>query len=177
MDAININLLAHPTPNIKVMELSRWKVGQLIKMLMTRELWTPDEWRTIPRCHLLLSMLFPPNTIPQEVRSINLAYELADWAGMIAFTSIIPGYKADVMLKYWDKKQFNHKLYREMKQLVDIVMEELNLIRLSCVTADKKMRDLAVKYFGFKVEGRFAKGFRWDGKLYTEYRLRRLREE
>ena len=176
MDAININLLAHPTPNIKVMELSRWKVGQLIKMHMTKELWVPDEWRTIARCHLRMSMLFPPPTVPVEVRPINLIYEIKEWAGMLGFVHIIPGHQAACYFKWWDEKQFGHKIYREILQVVDTVMDELKLIRLYTDTADPKMRDWAERV-GFKIEGRFAKGFMWNGKPRTEYHLRLLREE
>ena len=176
MDAINVNLLAHPTPNIKLMELNRWKMGQLVKMHMKRELWVPDEWRTIARCHLRMSLLFPPETVPVEVRPVNIIYEIKDWAGMLGFVQIVPHYQAAVYFKWWDDKQFNKSIYREIKQVIPLVMDELKLIRLYTDTACPKMLNWGKK-FGFKIEGRQKYGFMWNGKPRTQYLLRLLREE
>jgi len=176
MDAVNLNLLAHPTKDIKLMQLTRWKAGQLIKMHMKNELWLSDEWRTIQKCHLRLAMLFPPSSIPQEVRSLNLVYEIGDWAGILGFLQITPGYQAAVYFKWWDEKQFNHKIYRQIGEVVDIIFEELDLIRLYTDTAESKMLNWA-KHFGFKIEGRQKYGFMWNGEPKTQYLLRLLREE
>ena len=176
MDAVNINLLAHPTKNIRAMEVNRWKLGQLIKMHMKNELWTPDDWRTIAKCHLRMSILFPPRTIPVEVRPINIIYEIGNWAGMLGVVQIVPGYQAACYFKFWDEKQFGHKIYREIKEVLEIVMDELKLIRLYTDTACPKMLAWG-KRVGFKVEGRQKYGFMWNGKPRTLYLLRLLREE
>ena len=117
-----------------------------------------------------------PYHMPPEIRPLHIMYEIGDFAGILGFMDIAIGYKASVLFKYWKPKSWSHKIFRDLKKVNEVIIEELQLDRLSLQTPDLRGVALA-KRLNYTVEGREAINFSWNGKYYTNHLLRRLSPE
>jgi hypothetical protein len=186
MDAKDINwdVLRHPSENIHVCVPTPEKLVDLAARLLTEPMFLPDEQRNAQWVDLLVAAMFAG---PQ----MNWIYEIGDWKGLISFQDIWPGYKAEASFLLWDngftpgskervglrgKLCWGADFIRELKDLVELVMREFKLRRLGMASPEKHTVDIATKFLGFKVEGRKKYGFRHDGKTFTQYLLRRIKE-
>ena len=163
--------LINPPPLFKLFggteEERKAKIMKLAKHLKEDYLMLSDEYRNYAAIYNLLAYYNLP---------MHLFYEFGNFSGIIGFTDIIEGHKANIFFKIWDKSIFNKTFMRQIIELCDIVMDELLLKRLSAYTADKRMAKMA-KMVGFTENHELKYDFRWDGKLYAQYYLGRIREE
>jgi len=122
-----------------------------------------DENRDYRLIHAMNQMYFAgPN--------LNLFYEIGDFGGLLGFADIIPTFKGTVLFKIWDKKIWNSRFLRQSRKLIDSVMSEFKLRRLSSETPDVRIVKMAGKA-GFKLECAQKNAFLWDGKLMKNFVL------
>ncbi len=144
------------------------KIKALSKKLMQEPLYLSDEYRNYELIHKMLFNNFSNKN--------NIFYEIGEFGGLLGFLNIVPEYKADMFLKLWDKNLWGATFARGLKKIIKYIMIKYDLKRLASDSQDPRMAKMG-KIVGFKVEGRQALGFRWDGELYTLYKLRILRKE
>lgn len=143
----------------------REKIMILAKHLKEDYLVMPDELRNYGAIYNILAYYNLPN---------HLFYEFGDFSGLVGFTEIVEGRKAEVFFKLWDKKVFNKTFVRQLNELLDMGMSELSLKRLNSITADKRIVKLA-GMVGFEVEGKRDYDFYFNEKPYTTFLLGRFR--
>lgn len=134
------------------------------KMLKTKYLYLSDEYRKEGVVDNLMLMFFQ-----------GVFYEIGDFQGIVGFTNIINEHKCTVAFKIWDKKIFGASFVKECKRLLDIYFDEFQLKRMSSSSPDMSMVKLA-KIAGFKVEGKEPYAFKWNGKLFPNYLLGKVKE-
>ena len=143
------------------------KIMILAKHLKEDYLMLPDEMRNYNAIYNIIAYYNLP---------IHLFYEFGDFSGIIGFTDIKQGHKADIFFKIWDKTIFSKTFMRQVIELCDMIMSELSLRRLNAYTADKRMWKLA-KMAGFKEDGKRELDFSWNHKLHTYYYMCRIKGE
>jgi len=141
------------------------KIELLKNKLLTEPLYLTDEARQERAVYQLITYYM--------YASRSVTYEFKDYGGILWFVEIIPGYKADVIMKLWDKKLWGPTLARDLRRMFPMVMRMYNLKRLSLQTPSESGAALA-KFLGFTVEGRQKFGFRWEGKMMTNIMLRKV---
>ena len=144
------------------------KVASFKKMLMEKELWISDEYRSEGAIDMILASYF-------SGLQFSAIYEAGDFKGIVGITDVYPEFKASVMFKIWDKSLWGKEFVRAGRQLLDLYTDEFKLKRMSTETADPQIVRLA-EMFGFKVDGEKPLDFSWDGKFYTRYLLGRYGE-
>lgn len=164
----NWERLRKPTAHLKVFVPTPEKVVNFSERLMTTPLYLSDEHRNQAWVDMLVAaQLAGPN--------LYWLYEIGNWQGLCGFVDIWAGWKADILFKIWDKSIWGPTLYRELKDKIDLLMNEFRLHRVSIQTPDESMLKM-LKRFGFRVEGRFRDAFRWNGAKYTLHCLRKIKE-
>jgi RimJ/RimL family protein N-acetyltransferase len=144
------------------------KMRTLKKFLLEKYLYTSDEHRD-------------PAYIDYSIETLlrtpgNAFYEIGDFQGLIGFVGLIPGFKCGMLLKFWDKSQWNKSFIRACQELIDKWMNEFQLKRIYAQTADPKVVRMA-QMAGFKVDGECPNDFMWRGTLKPQYILSITREE
>lgn len=103
--------------------------------------------------------------LPDSLKNINafvglflqkdsLFIELGDYQGMLWFTNLIPGWKANVHVVLWDEKL--HGRSDEAREILNFYRRFLRLRRLSAYVPDRPEYANAVRYcekIGFRYEG------------------------
>lgn len=172
---INWERLKNIGPTLKPFDPTKEKLEFLANWLLKKPLNLSDEERTPEKVGVHISYYFP-YTIPEKIRPFHLFYEIGDFAGLLGFTDIHIGYKAAFFFKFWNQKNWNHHIWRDIKKAPDIVMNELDLQRMAAQTPDVKMLRLAKK-LGFRLEARQGMGFIWNGEPYVNFLLRILKRD
>jgi len=158
-----VNVLQVFTPDVKDKRLADFK-----RRLLESPMYLQDEFRSPDMVEVLTRIMF--------LDPRNIFFEIGKWQGLVGFINILVGYKCSVAFKLWDKAVFGPTLVRELREASDAVMGSYRLKRMTTDTPDESMVKLA-KMCGFKVESRQKYGFRWEGKLMTNFLLRKLDEE
>ena len=185
VQGINWERLRHPSANLRALTPTPGQLEDLSRRLLNGPMYLSDEHRNQEWVDLIVATMFSG---PQ----LNWIYEIGDWAGIVAFQDIWPGYKAETSFFLWDnefmagskkdrvglrgKLCWGADFIRELNDVADLMMEEFQLKRLGIATPEETTVKIATKWLGFKVEGRQKYGFRFDGKTYTQNLLRRVRE-
>ena len=154
---MDIELLRNPNKTFKLLQLTDAKFEFLIDKLLHEYLYISDEYRTYDKIKLILQLYF--TGVP------SIFYEFPNFGGIIGFTNLIPNYKCDIMFKIWDRTVWNATFLRDLKRLINIIMNEFNLVRMSVSIPDKKLEKLA-HMCGFKTECAQKYGFKWNGRYY-----------
>lgn len=149
--------LVNPSPMFSVFVPNEEKVKILSNKLLHEYLYLSDEWREPQRIQGLLQVYL------SGIASIF--YELPNFGGIIGFINIIPEYKAEITFKLWDRKLWGPTFLRELRDLTDMMMDELRLVRLYSSTPDRKMEKMA-HICGFKTECAQKFGFRWNNRYF-----------
>lgn len=144
------------------------KVKALSKKLMEEPLYLSDEFRDYELIHKMLFNGFSNKE--------NIYYEMGNFGGLLGFVNIVSNHKADMVFKIWDKEIWGLRFAKELKALIKETMEKYDLRRMVTESADTKVVKFA-KILGWKIEGRFKYGFKWDNEFYTLHRIRIIREE
>ena len=95
--------------------------------------------------------------------------------GVFGATDIVDGHSGKFWMLVWNKDCVCLSAMKYIKNFLDCLAGIHDLRRIEAQTpCDKLVRIL--KALRFKVEGRFKNGYRWQGKFYTLYQLRKLKE-
>jgi len=143
------------------------KIMILAKHLKDGYLVLPDECRNY---EYIYGKVIPYYNLPA-----HLFYEIGEYSGLVGFTNIVMKQRADVLFKLWDKEVFGKTFVRQLDELLNTVVKELNLMWLNSITADERVVKLA-KMVGFKVDGEREDDFTFDGENFKTYFLNRLGE-
>ena len=170
---LDLNYLKNPSPLLRLFEPTIEKLQFIANKFATGFLYIPDELRSPQKVFELMAHLFP-YAIEPALRPFHVYYEIGRFDGLVGFTNIIPEYRCGSFLKIWNKDIWGPTLARDLTELADRFMQEYHIKRMELETADERMVKVA-KICGLKQEGTKALGFRFDGKLYTSYMLRKLR--
>ncbi len=184
MKEVNWDRLKHPSKNLRMFEPTPERLVDLSARLLAAPMFLADEHRNPEWVDLLVAALFSG---PQR----NLVYEVGEWAGVLAFQDILPGYKADVSFLLWDngftpgakteqsglrgKLCWGADFIRELRDIADLIMDEFKLKRLGMASPEQHTVDIAIKFLGFKIEGHQKHGFRENGRTFTQNLLRRVK--
>ena len=171
---LDLEYLKQPSSLLKLFEPTIEKLQFIANKFATGFLYIPDELRSPQKVFELMAYLFP-YAIDPALRPFHVYYEIGRFEGLVGFTDIIIGYRCSSFLKIWNPAVWGPTLARDLTELADRFMQEYNIKRLELTTADERMVKVA-KICGLKQEGTKALGFRFDGKLYTSYMLRKLRK-
>jgi len=171
---LDLNYLKNPSPLLRLFEPTIEKLQFIANKFATGFLYIPDELRSPQKVFELMAHLFPYAVEP-ALRPFHVYYEIGRFDGLVGFTNIIPEYRCGSFLKIWNKDIWGPTLARDLTELADRFMQEYHIKRMELETADERMVKVA-KICGLKQEGTKALGFRFDGKLYTSYMLRKLRK-
>lgn len=140
------------------------KVSRLQTLLMKRPLWLSDEYRTPQAIDAIIASYFSGFTF-------NIFYEAGDFGALIGFMNIQPEFKCEITLKLIDANIWGADFVRASKNLVELLMKELRLKRVSIETADRRIVKMAeMAGFVSESDGR-PYDLKWDGKFYTKYLL------
>jgi len=126
------------------------------KNLLTKYLYVSDEYRTVAHIEKVLSGYIMSG-------GKSLLYEIGDFGGVTGFVDIIYGFKCDVIMKLWDKKIWGGDFVKAYRKLMDTIMDEFELKRISTSTPDDRIVRMA-KMVGCVEEGVQKHGFMWKGK-------------
>ena len=171
---LDLNYLKSPSPLLHLFSPTIEKLQFIANKFATGFLYIPDELRSPQKVFELMAHLFP-YAIEPALRPFHVYYEIGRFDGLVGFTNIIPEYRCGSFLKIWNKDIWGPTLARDLTELADRFMQEYHIKRMELETADERMVKVA-KICGLKQEGTKALGFRFDGKLYTSYMLRKLRK-
>jgi len=186
IEKANWERIKQPSKNLRVLQPTPERLVDLSARLLVAPMFLADEHRNPELVDLLVAAMFSG---PQ----LNLVYEIGEWAGVLAFQDIWPGYKADVSFLIWDnrflpgakaeqsglrgKLCWGADFVRELRDIADLVMDEFKLKRLGMTSPEEHTVDIAIRFLGFKIEGHQKYGFRYNGKMLTQNLLRRVRKQ
>lgn len=145
------------------------KVKFIGRKLMDEYLYISDEYRDYAIIYAILNGYV-------NMPSNNVIYEIGDFDGILVLANIIPGWKAGLTFKLWNKKRWGPDFMREGKEFIAALMKAFKLQRLDTTSPDPRIIKMA-KICGFKIEGTQKQGFSWDGKRYDNVLLAIVREE
>ncbi len=171
---LDVAYLKSPSPLLHLFAPTIEKLQFIANKFATGYLYAPDEMRSPQKILELMAHLFP-YAVPPQNRAFHVYYEIGQFEGLVGFTNIIPEYRCGAFLKIWNKPVWGPTLARDLTELADRFMQEYHIKRMELETADERMVRVA-KICGLKQEGTKALGFRFDGRLYTSYLLRKLRK-
>jgi RimJ/RimL family protein N-acetyltransferase len=172
---LDLNYLKNPSPLLRLFEPTIEKLQFIANKFATGFLYIPDELRSPQKVFELMAHLFPYAVEP-ALRPFHVYYEIGRFDGLIGFTNIMPEYKCGVLFKIWNPTIWGATLARGLAELTDRFMQEYHIKRMEVETVDERMVKMG-KICGFKQEGTKAMGFRFDGKFYTAFMLRKIRRE
>lgn len=146
------------------------RLKELAKYLMTKPYYLSDEYRNYDVIwQMIFDLFFNPN-------QNHVWLELGDFQGILGWVNIVPGWKADVFFKIWDKSIWKPSLAKSLKQEINNIVKLFDLRRLSLETGHEPSIKLA-KMFGFVVEGRLVEAYSWKGKIGTKFLMRYHRKK
>jgi len=145
------------------------KIMLVAKKLMEEYLYLDDTARDYISIHRILN-----NLVNDRVN--NIVYEFGDFDGILAFTGIIPGWRAAMVFKIWNPARWGADFVRQARSFISDLMDELELIRLESGSPDPRIVKMATMV-GFKVEGMKTAGFKWNNRLFDDCIFAIIREE
>ena len=144
------------------------KIMLVAKKLMEEYLYLDDTARDYISIHRILN-----NLVNDRVN--NIVYEFGDFDGILAFTGIIPGWRAAMVFKIWNPARWGADFVRQARSFISDLMDELELIRLESGSPDPRIVKMATMV-GFKVEGMKTAGFKWNNRLFDDCIFAIIRE-
>jgi RimJ/RimL family protein N-acetyltransferase len=170
---LDMTYLQKPSALLTLFSPTISKLQFIANKFATGFLYIPDELRSQQKILELMAHLFP-YAIEPSLRPFHVYYEIGNFDGLVGFTNIIPEYRCGSFLKIWNPEIWGPTLARDLTELADRFMQEYHIKRMELETADERMVKVA-KICGLKQEGTKALGFRFDGRLYTSYLLRKIK--
>lgn len=95
--------------------------------------------------------------------------------GGVFFTGdVVPGHEAVFYIWMWNPKCYTATTKEFINGYIEHCAENYGLDRIVCRTPDDKGLGRLLERLGFKLEGRFSRGFKFGGKAINLYQFRRL---
>jgi hypothetical protein len=94
--------------------------------------------------------------------------------GAVFFVAdVVPEHEGVLHFWLWEKSCYSHSVHRFVLDYIEACMAENGLVRVVCRTPDEKGLGRLLERWGFKLEGRFARGWRSGGRsaILFQYRL------
>jgi uncharacterized protein (DUF2147 family) len=158
-----MELLRHPSPSFKLFEPTDEKIAVVADKLISTPLFIEDQDRNEKTIAYFIDSFLMRT-------GFALAYEVPDFGGIVGFMDIRPGWKAEAILKLWDKSKYGAKTVREARDIMKLIMDTFDLKRLNTQTADPVVDKLA-RLCGFEREGLRIGDYMWGGQIYDRYIL------
>ena len=162
----SVETLLNPSELFKRLDPTLEKIKEIARHLMENKYSLSDEYREYDTIHTILRKYMESDRC--------VFYEIGDMDGIFGFTDIIPGWKAHVVFELINPKIWGKQLVRESRNLMDLIMETGNLIKLSSQTADERVFKMA-KMIGFQLEGIRQLEFSWENIPYPIHLIGRFR--
>jgi RimJ/RimL family protein N-acetyltransferase len=134
------------------------KVLDLADKLKNQWAYLSDEYRND---EMITAIILSHLAGPDE----RMLFEIGDWHGLFGLVNVIPGWKADLFFKIWDKSIWGPDLEREIFDAMGKACDLFNLERVSLSTPDNHTIKIA-KAYGFEQEGVLRNSFKWGGVSY-----------
>lgn len=145
-------------------------VKDLTFQLLTRPLYVPDAVRDYkPLIGAIRRILAEPGANLMAVRS---AESLVGTYGII---NVVPGADARFVCWFWDRSAVTPGLVKAARDFIAYSKEFHALKRVTAQSACKELSRF-LEMVGFKVEGRFRHGMKWDGRFHNLFQLRVIGE-
>lgn len=87
---------------------------------------------------------------------------------------IVPDHEGVFYLWCWDKGCYSHSVHRFIRDYIEACMVENGLVRMVCRTPDEKGLGRLLEHCGFKLEGRFARGYKSGGRSSVLFQYRKF---
>jgi hypothetical protein len=137
--------------------------------LMNDKFYLPDIYRDYAR------MLGKYQQVMAECRQpFSLVNGDNKLGGVFFMSDIVLNHEGVFYCWIWDKSCYTPTTARFMGEYITHFAEECLLGRVVCRTPDDKGLGRMLERLGFKLEGRFARGFRHGGKSWTMFQYRIL---
>lgn len=137
--------------------------------LMNRKDFVPDVYRDLPRLlekyQNVMSECCQPYGVVNGKNKLGCVFFVGD---------IEPEHQGCFYFWCWDKGCYTPSVHRFVLEYLEACMTENGLIRLVCRTPDEKGLGRLLEHLGFKLEGRFARGFKSGGRPLNMYQYRRF---
>ncbi len=165
LEKVSWDKIKSPSPIFKLFIPTDEKLKSIVHRLMNDYLYLQDEDRDYDIIWKQIFYLFPIDGVP---KAFHIIYEIGEFDGFISFNDISIGHKCLMSLKLWNPRRFNSHFMREGKALINLIMNEFKLNRISTESPDERMVKMS-KIVGLKVEGAQKHAFLWDGDFYTKW--------
>jgi len=132
------------------------KALDLVNKLVSNRLYLSDEHRTVDIASAV---------VLSHLVGDGMVFEIGEWQGLIGLVNVVPGWKADLLFKLWDKSIWGAELRRELEEALNYMIDEFKLERVFLETPDTHTSQLAIAC-GFEQEGLLKNHFKWDGVPY-----------
>lgn len=146
------------------------QVKELTFHLLHDHLFAPDHVRDMTPLLKRLRAVFAE----KETALFGIYDDDGNMGGVFGLSGVIKGHDATFYLWLWGKV-LTPGLIKNIRNFLTYMKDLYELKRVTTVTADDKHLAL-LGLIGFKVEGRFRAGFKWDGKFFQLYQLRVIGE-
>ena len=140
---------------------------------------------------LSYQLLHKPNYLPDCLKDIKVftdmfshmvnvsgqfmgVYDGDKLGGFWFLGDIVPGHEATFFAWFWDKSCYTPLVVRTIRSYIRDYVSEFGLVRIVARTPDDRVYSRVLEQIGFKLEGRFAHGFRSFGKTTTLFQYRIL---
>lgn len=153
----DLEKVKQPSDMFSLFVPSEEKMKVFAQHLMDDYLYVSDEFRNY---ETIWKMLFSYTSSPN-----HLLYEIGDFYGIIGFTDILPMFKCNVMLKFWNPKRWGPDFARQGKELIHYIGDIFGLRRINTSSPDPKIVKMC-KMVGFGVDGISKNAFAWNGDLF-----------
>ena len=139
--------------------------------LLSRSLFVPDAIRDYkPLLSTVRRVLDEPGTNLMAVRSDDGVL-----VGVYGLINVVPGHDARFVCWLWDKAAVTPGLVKSIRDFIVYSKDFHALRRVTVQSACEKLNRL-LELVGFKVEGRFRHGMKWDNRFHNLYQLRVIGE-
>ena len=147
-----------PSPLFQVLKRTEEKDKLVASELKNGFLNMSDEYRDYQSIYKLMNYYY--------YHSFSIIYEVGNFGAIFGFVNIIPGFKCDILMKFWDKTLWKPSFVKETRKLIKLFIKQLDLHRVSAETPDEKVEHMA-HLCGLETEGIKTNDFRWNGRLYN----------
>lgn len=160
---------------MKIDPLDKNLAGEQVKVLtyhlLHGHLFAPDNLRDLPTLLKRLKAVFAE----KESVLFGIYNDEPEMVGVFGLTDIVRGHDAQFRFWLWGKGGMTPGLIKNVRNFLTYMKDLYELKRVTTTSADERHYEV-LRLIGFKVEGRFRAGFKWDGKFYQLCQLRVIGE-
>jgi hypothetical protein len=137
--------------------------------LLNKKDFLPDVYHDLPRLidkyQKVMSECCQPWGVVNQKNKLGAVFFVGD---------IVPDHEGVFYLWCWDKGCYTHSVHRFVRDYIEACMTENGLVRIVCRTPDEKGLGRVLEHCGFKLEGRFARGWKSGGRSSVLFQYRKF---